>query len=140
MAKRISLRRVRTNQPYTVDELADAVAVTPPTVRGWIDAGLTTIDGDRPAIIMGFHALKFLKQRQSSIKQPMAPDEFYCFRCKVPRRPSGLMADYVASPTGGRLVALCEVCEGVCNRRISAAQLVEIAAILDIASKPASCP
>jgi hypothetical protein len=49
-----------------------------------------------------------------------------------------MMADEVRqSATVSRLVGLCEVCGGTCNRMISARALAEFAHTFDIASKQA---
>lgn len=136
MARRFKTQRIKANTAYRTDELADVASVSIATVRSWLKAGMPRMDGNRPAMIMGFQALDFLKTRKANAKRPMALGEFYCLRCRAPRRALGAMADYVpASQTGGRLKALCAVCEGVCNRNISAKQLPDFSKILDIHCK-----
>jgi hypothetical protein len=136
MARRFKTRSIKANKTYQVDELADAAGVSIPTVRNWIGAGMQRVDSNRPAIIMGFQALEFLNARKAKSKQPMALGEFYCLRCKVPRAPLGAMADYVAtSVKGGRLKALCGVCECPCNRNISASDLPDIHKVLDVENR-----
>ncbi len=140
MAKRINLRRIKANRPYSVEELADAARVTEPTVRRWFGEGLRTLDENRPAIVMGFQAQAFLGARQIERKQPMELDQFYCFTCKARTRPLGLMADHIEGPNGGRLVALCEACGGMCSKNISRSQLADVSTVLDIASNAKSRP
>jgi hypothetical protein len=133
MSRRFRTRAIKANKPYTVDELADAACVSIPTVRNWIKDGMPLIDGNRPMIILGFHALEYLNARKAKSKQPMALGEFYCLRCKAPRTPFGAMADYVpSSDTGGRLKAICGVCECACNRNVSARDLPDIRKVLDV--------
>lgn len=133
MARRFKTRGIKANKTYRIDELADAAGVSPPTVRSWLKAGMTPIDGNRPTMIMGFHALEFLTARKNSAKHTLALGEFYCFRCKAPRSPLGALADYEpSSATGGRLEAFCGVCECFCNRNISASDLSAIRKILDV--------
>lgn len=133
MAKRIALHLIKKNQSYTVSELADVTRASEPMVRRWIGDGMTVIDSKRPMLILGFVALDYLGSRQTKAKQPMQLNQVFCLRCKAPRTPLGLMADYIPQSTsGGRLVALCEVCGCVCNRNISAIQLPEFEKVLDI--------
>ncbi|AGI68763.1 hypothetical protein OAN307_c32450 [Octadecabacter antarcticus 307] len=134
MAYRFRTRAIKANKAYLVDELADAAGVSVPTVRNWIKAGMPLVDKKRPMMIMGFHALEFLKNRKAKASRPLALGEFYCVRCKVPRIPFGAMADYVpTSATGGCLKAICSVCECRCNVSISAYNLPEIREVLDVA-------
>lgn len=140
MAKRINLRRIKANRPYSVEELADAARVTEQTVRRWFAEGLLALDDNRPAIVMGFQAQAFLGARQFERKQPMELDLVYCFTCKARTRPLGMMADCIEGPTGMRLMALCEVCEGACCKNISRSQLSDLSALLDIASNASSRP
>ncbi len=133
MSKRIVLARIKKNQTYTVVELASVSNVSEPTVRRWITAGMETIDTQRPTLVLGEAALEFLKERQSQAKVPMKLHELYCMRCKAPRAPYGLLADYTPkSSQSGRLAALCGVCECVCNRNISISQLPELQRRLEI--------
>ena len=136
MAKRVVLNRIKKNQSYTVAELATVTCVSELSIRRWIEEGMKAIDTCRPTLIMGFSALSFLRSRQSKAKQPMKLDELYCLRCKTPRAPLGRMADYISqSAAGGRLVALCAVCECSCNRNISASQLPAFERVLDIVKR-----
>jgi len=136
MARRFRTRGIKANKAYRVDELADAAGVSIPTVRNWIRAGMERVDGNRPTIIMGFHALDFLKTRQAKASRPLALGESYCMRCKAPRMPLGMMADYVPSDAaGGCLKAICEVCECQCNRNISASDLPNIRSVLDVVTR-----
>jgi hypothetical protein len=133
MGRRFKTRSIKANKTYRIDELANAAGVSPPAVRAWIKAGMTPIDGNRPTMIMGFHALEFLAMRKNSSKRPMALGEFYCMRCKAPRSPLGAMADYApSSATGGRLKGFCGVCECACNRNISVIDLPDIRKVLDV--------
>jgi hypothetical protein len=135
MARRFKTRAIKANKAYQVDELADAAGVSVPTVRSWIKAGMQRVDGNRPTIIMGFQALDYLSARKEKACRPLALGEFYCLRCKAQRTALGSMADYVStSATGGRLTALCGVCECQCNRNVSASELPEIFKILDVAT------
>jgi len=136
VAKRYKINRIKKNQAYSVEELADAVGITQATVRNWIKAGMPVLDGKRPLFVLGFQAQDFLGKRAVKAKRPLAPGELYCFRCKAPRMPYGLMADFVpSSATGGSLIALCERCQRQVYRSISLDQKDAFSEILDIATR-----
>lgn len=136
MATRFKTRKIKGNKSYLVDELAHAACVSPQTVRSWLKEGMARLDGERPTLIMGFQALAYLDARKKEAKRPMALGEFYCFRCKAPRKALGAKADYVpTSDASGRLKALCAACECGCNRNISASDLPAIRKVLDIEVK-----
>ena len=107
----------------------------PQTVRGWIKDGLPVLFTQRPMLILGFELKAYLDNRQETAKQPTVLGEMYCMSCRKPRKPLGMMADYVPkTTTTGRLEALCGVCEGVCIRFTSKASLPDLSRILDIAT------
>lgn len=136
MAKRIRTRRIKKNQTYSVEELAETTCVTQATVRNWIKAGMQVLDPHRPLLILGFQAQEFLKKRAAKGKRPLAPGEVFCVGCKTQRMPDGLLVDYVpASSSGGRLVAICGVCGGICNRPVSLTQVAEFSAFLEIVTR-----
>lgn len=140
MSNRFRTRGIKSNKVYQVDELADAAGVSIPTVRNWLRVGMDKIDDQRPTMILGFQALKFLEALKANAKQPLAMHEFYCMRCKAPRSPLGGLADYVPSTlTSGRLKALCSACECVCNRNISAKDLPEVSKVLDVEFRGTRC-
>ena len=133
MARRYRTRGIKRHKAYDVHELADAACVSPATVRNWLKSGMERVDDTRPTMIMGFQALDYLNSRKAKSKRPMQVGEFYCFRCKSPRTAFGAMADYVpTSPNGGRLKALCGVCECNCNRNIRASELPAFSKVLAI--------
>ena len=136
MGKRVSARRIKMHRLYTYEEAADALKVTPQTIRSWRRDGLVVLVEQIPHIVPGFALKDFLTKREIQRRQTLGEDDLFCLRCKTPRKPYGMMADYV--PIGqnrGRLEALCAVCESVCNRFIHAADLPAFAGKLEIVSK-----
>ena len=133
MPRRVSAARVKANRSYSVEEAADIVGVTPQTIRHWIGRGLPAMTGTRPALILGCALKDFLARNERQRKQPLGTGEFFCFRCKQPRRAALGMADYAPlSPTHGRLNALCEVCETALSRTVRAESLPAWLTICDI--------
>ncbi|WP_417605572.1 DNA-binding protein [Primorskyibacter flagellatus] len=136
MAKRVSARRVKIHRQYTYDSAADAVGVTPHTVRAWRPAGLAVLDSQKPHLILGRELKRFLESRLPKTSRKLAPDEFYCMSCRAPRAPYGDMADYEPfNPARGRLMALCGVCETPCNKFVSLKMRDELAQFLAIATR-----
>ncbi len=133
MGKRFKTGRLKKHQTYSVVQLSRTIGATEATVRRFLREGLTCIDDAKPVLVLGCHAKEFLGRRQAKAKRPLKDGQVYCLRCKAPRMPDGLLADYLPrGAIGGRLEALCEACGCVCNRPISDAQHVRFSSILDI--------
>lgn len=134
MAKRISLQNIKTNGLYTVEELAEALSVTQQTIRKWGDQGLLILKEHRPHLVPGFAVKDFFAKRSQRTKHPLEIDEVYCPRCRVARKPFGMMADYIPiNSSRGRLLTLCSVCECQCSRLVGTKSLPDISLKLGIA-------
>jgi excisionase family DNA binding protein len=119
MARRHNGRRVKIHRSYTITEAAVVLGAHKHSVRRWIAAGLPTTDGRRPFLIHGEDIRAFLKAREP-VKQPCRPGEFYCLRCKAPRRPAGDMADYIPKTASrGLLRGICPSCDRLIHRAVS---------------------
>jgi excisionase family DNA binding protein len=133
MGRHPNPRRVKIHRSYTVEEAARLLPVHKNTIRAWIVDGLPTIDARRPTLIAGSELRRFLEAKCKKRKQPCAPGEFYCVRCRAPKAPAGAMADYIAvTSTSGNLRGLCPDCGTLIYRRVAHAKLDEFRAILDI--------
>lgn len=109
--RRYNYRLVKIHRTYRVDEIARLFGLHRNTVRDWIKrGGLKTIDDRRPVLILGSELIAFLQARRIKNKRPCAPGEIYCVRCRLPRVPAGMAAEYRAM-TGsvGNLAAICPV-------------------------------
>ena len=136
MAKRPKINAIKSARTYTIDEAAQALGVTHQTVRAWVKAGLPLMRSQRPFLILGDALRCFLDSRAQSTKAPLKPDQLYCLRCKAPRVPMGLMVDCVAqTPKTARLLGLCEVCGGTCNRMISRDKISDFARFFVLATR-----
>jgi len=135
MRKRIPAHLIKSNVAYNYDEFAELLGVTVQTVQRWRkDFDLPVFTDSTPHLIMGYLAKSFFAKRAISTKQSCAEDEVFCLRCKAPRKPMGMMADYVSIDVDrGRLETLCEVCEGRCSRLVRRSNLAALADIFDIA-------
>jgi hypothetical protein len=133
MARRFDCRRVKRHHSYTISELSALIGAHKHTICRWIAAGLKTTDAKRPLLIHGADFRAFMKAREP-IKQPCQLGEFYCFRCRAPRRPALNMADYhPRTPLRGQLSAICSGCGRMIYRATTLAKLGQIGAELDVA-------
>lgn len=107
-----SLRALRTDYSYTVEQIADLYDVTIDTVRRWIRVdGLKRIPRVRPFLVHSSELKAFLEKRQKDRRHPCAQHEIYCLSCRVPRVPkiqSGVAKLIVNGTT--RVSAQCSVC------------------------------
>lgn len=122
--KRINYRLVKQYRNYTVDEVARLLGVHKNTVREWIAKGLPVIDDYKPMLVLGSDLKGWLAEKRKSAKRPCGPGQFYCLKCKEPKRPVLGMVDYVPkTDRSGCLKALCETCERPINRNATVAHL-----------------
>lgn len=136
MAKRLKLKGIRAARTYTIEEAADALGVSICTVRNWAKAGLPMMTARRPFLILGESLRSFLQARQQGAKSPLEAGHLYCLSCKAGRTPMGQMVDCIPqSAKTARLVGLCEVCGGTCNRMISRAKINHFREIFDLVIK-----
>ena len=134
MAKRPNTRSIRAARTYTIEEAAEALGVSVGTIRGWVKVGLPIMASKRPFLILGDALRRFVEQRRATLKVTLKPDQLYCLSCKAGRQPMGLMIDVLPQTTKtARLVGLCDVCGGTCNRMVSLAKLDQIRLIFDMA-------
>ncbi len=122
--KRINPRRAKLHRSYEVGELAELTGVHKNTVRGWIKAGLPTVDDSRPTLILGSVFQKWWSKQRKASKRPCESGQMYCLKCRAPKAPAEGMVEYVAmTPTTGNLKALCETCGTMMHRRAREADI-----------------
>ena len=94
------------------------------TVRQWLKNGLHAIDTRHPTVILGTTLADYLRLRRTRNKRPCQPGEMYCMRCREPKLPADLRAEYrTLTETQGNLIGLCSVCKSRMFRRVSLAKL-----------------
>ena len=133
MAKhRPKWHRIKVHRSYAVDEVARALGVAKGTVRLCLKGGeLPYLNDQKPALILGV-SLKAFGQNRAKSKVKCQPDEFFCFKCRVPKSAAGNVADFVQrSPKSGNLKAICE-CGTIMNKNVSMATFQTLRAILEI--------
>ncbi len=75
------------HQSYTIQELTVILGINQKTCLRWIEEGLAMVPGQKkPILIHGGDLKIFIRQKNSKKKVVMKRHEFYCLKCKVPRR------------------------------------------------------
>lgn len=125
--------RVKSLSTYDVQEIAKLCNVHRGTVRNWLKNGLQAIDGHRPTIVHGSELKRFLVEKRGRRRQKCSIGQFYCFRCRKPRRPWGDTADgKIHTDKIARLTALCPNCGTPMHRMVRRADLPKFAALMEI--------
>src|SRR5688572_30642410 len=104
--------------------MATLLGVHRNTVRRWMEEGLPPIDRRRPILVKGAVLVTFLKNRRAKNKRPCKPGQFYCLRCREPRRPTGsAVAYHPFTFDRGNLLGICPSCGACLCRRVSLAKM-----------------
>jgi hypothetical protein len=143
--RRYPVNRIKQTCSYDPADIAKLFGIHRNTVRHWLKVGLTPIDDRRPIIIHGTVLKTFIAERQQARRQACAPGEFFCFRCRAPRKPWGDMADLtVRTEKIANLSALCRVCETAMHKSIRRADVPKIAKLISLQTLPperlSDCP
>ena len=116
-----------------MEEAARLFQVHKNTVRGWLKSGLQPIDGRRPILILGRQLASFLHVRRESRRQRCRAGEFYCFRCRAPKRSVDYTAEYLPlTVNSGNLRAACTDCGTRMYRRVSLYKLAAVVGDLQV--------
>ena len=133
-----SWRAIKRHHNYTVEEAARRLVLSRGTVRRWIAKGLPALTDRKPFLILGDDLIAYLKQQRRP-RTRCGPGEFYCLRCKVPRRAALEMAEVVDRNAASlNLRAICTICEALMHRRVSRARLRNFAAGMEVSEAQAS--
>ncbi|SFD85076.1 MerR family transcriptional regulator [Roseivivax sediminis] len=120
MPRRVSPARIKANRNYEIEECAEALGVTPQTVRQWIRQGLPALTERRPYLVLGWQVKGWLGARQVSRSRPLQDGEFFCLTCKEPRRAAFGLTERTETADGRPvLTGFCERCEALCRRFLS---------------------
>lgn len=117
-------RHVKIHRSYTVEDIACLFHIHKNTVRGWLKAGLQTLDVKRPTLVLGQALADFLRVRREKSKHPCCLGEMYCLKCRQPTIPAGRMVDHLnPSETVAQLRGMCPVCFCMMYQKVSVAKL-----------------
>jgi hypothetical protein len=137
MARPKGWRAVKSRLSYTVEEVARNQGVSRCTVRRWIKTGLACLDDQKPMLIIGSDLIAFLKARAQP-KHTCAPDEFFCFRCKAPRKAAfGDIETSLAGAGRRQLRALCPDCATIMHKAAGDRTITALDAMPGVSITPA---
>jgi hypothetical protein len=113
---------VRARHSYTFSEIAEVYQIHPRTVQSWRKQGLKVIDElSKPYLVIGEEIKGFLKEKAKKRKHRLKTGEFFCPRCRLPRKslPDKIVIEITDRKLGKthRQAIIKGVCE-VCNRPV----------------------
>ncbi len=122
-----NLRRIKATWPYTVPEAAKTLGIHKNAVLHWLKDGLQADKDKRPYLIRGTELIRFLSTRQQSRRRKCEATEFYCFKCRVPRKAYENIIDIeFVSANRFRMKGICEVCNTPVNKMQGVGSLAKI--------------
>lgn len=127
MSRKYNLRRIKATWPYTVQEIASLLGIHKNAVLRWCKEGLQVDQECRPWLIRGDSLIRFLSDRQTTRKHKCGLTEFYCFRCREPRKAYLNIVDIVIeNATRIRVKTVCEKCDAAMGKVQSVQKMDEI--------------
>lgn len=135
--RRYNTRRVSLKISYSVQEVAELFSIHKNAVLMWIRAGLKIIDLKKPYLINGRDLSDFLNNKQKKRKHKCKPDEFFCFKCRLPRKP--IPSSISITPRNLhrlKISAKCEICRTSMFKEGSTKKLVEFEKIFSLLLQP----
>lgn len=126
--------RIKRHRNYEIFEAARALDAHKNTVSRWIrEQGLEAITDRKPFLIRGAALQDFLREKRGNGRAKCAPNQLYCFRCRVPREPAGGFVLYrQVTEARGTLEALCTVCETSMFKAARRADLPALRRLVDV--------
>ena len=112
-----NLRLIRQDYTYQTQQVAQMFGICDHTVLRWIKHGLPIIPESRPYLIHSEDLRQFLGKRQTCRKQPCAPNQVYCLKCRKPQQVA--LGSLNTIPTKNdfiRLTGLCRCCGCTINK------------------------
>ncbi len=78
---------IKTKHCYTITEICEIYHKHHRTVQTWRKQGLKSIDeASKPYLFIGEEVRRFLKGKRQKTKHPLQAGEFFCPKCKNPRK------------------------------------------------------
>ena len=128
-----NIRRIHLKQSYSVQEVAELFGLHKNSVLNWVKDGLRLNDDKKPYLVHGGVLSDYLKARQAKRKQLCKVDEFYCFKCRAPRRPwEGVVDIAIQNKTKLWLSGLCDHCNTMMYKASGLRRLPEYQKIFEV--------
>lgn len=132
-------RLIRLNLSYSVQEITELYGIHQNAVLRWIKNGLPVIDQRKPYLVHGADLADYLKKKQAGRKHKCRPDEFFCFKCRLPRKAWGDLVDIVIRNESKLSISgLCATCETPVRRAGAVKKLPEYQKLFLTQTMPAS--
>ncbi len=94
--------------------------------------------GSRPHLILGTVLIEYLKGRRLAAKRKCGLGEFYCLKCREPRKPVAELIEYRPMASGRtRIVGICSTCERLMHRFVANRNLDASLREFGVQSEPA---
>ena len=132
MAKKLNPRLVQGYRPYKIVDIARLFhkqTLHEKTVRGWITKSqLPAFKDGSTYYVYGEILVDFLTKRNASMKNPLAFNEFSCFKCKKRGKPKDNQITLLETGFNGciKTHAICNACGYKINRSYKAKDYDEI--------------
>jgi hypothetical protein len=85
--KRHNPNLVKLKHSYTFSEISEIYGVHRRTIQIWRKNGLQVLDeSSKPFLVLGAEVRRFLNEKNKMRKHPLKPGEFFCLKCRKPRR------------------------------------------------------
>ena len=102
---------------YSTNDIAELYRIHKRTVQEWYKQGLTRIDDRKPYLVLGAHLKEFLENRQKKRKTKCRIDEFFCCKCKSPRKAWENLVDLkILNHKNLLIMGLCDICNTKINK------------------------
>jgi hypothetical protein len=109
---------IKARHSYTFTEITETLNIHPRTVQSWHKQGLKVIEeASKPYLVYGEELRQFLKTKRQKQSHPLKTGEFYCTKCKEPRKslPNKLRVEFTGRNLGKRhkqalIRGICTTC------------------------------
>ena len=128
--RRYNTRIIKQTLTYSAHELGERLKVTPNTITHWRKLGLRSIDDHKPYLYRGSDVVAFLEGQFQKQRHKCRPNEFFCCRCRAPRRSLGDMVDiHFQTDTRLMIIGVCVACDVKIHKGGSVKKLPDIQAL-----------
>jgi len=131
--KIFNTRVIKQKRSYSTQEISDLFGVHVATVQSWYGSGLKKIDDKRPAVVFGELLANFLNKKNKKGKRRCGIDEFFCCKCKNPRKSEKNKVHIkVVSIKRVMIVGICERCGTKMNRSGVPSKITKYKKVFDV--------
>jgi len=130
--RRFNPKLIKHSRNYSTQEIANLLNTTVNTVSNWYKIGLKKIDDKKPSLVFGKDLINFLRDNKTKRKQRCAPNEFYCCKCKSPRKAWENAVDITYLDLRRLMISgICEQCGNKINKLAATKNIEELKKVLN---------